>query len=501
MMTILTNNSPALIPLLLLATALSIPLISMKRSRLAWPVTMLASILSVAIAVFNVFRVMKEGVIHYRLGDWVPPIGIDYVLDHLSAFVILVINGVAFFVLLHSKKIVEKELPHKIVPYYAALVLMLCGFNGILITGDLFNLYVFLEISSLAMYGLIASGEKQSPVAAFRYLIMGTIAASFYLMGIGFLYMKTDSLNMADVKAILPSVIDQPAIVVALVLIFLGMGIKMALFPMHGWLPDAYTYAPSTSSAIIAPTGTKVGAYVLLRVMFFVFGFAYVTKTLPVAQILSYLAAIAIIYGSVVAIAQKEMKRMLAFSSVAQIGYIGLGIGLANPLGLVGAVLHVLNHAFMKGTLFLVAGNLRYKLGHSRIDKLDNTVRKKMPYTMAAFTLAALSMVGLPPMAGFFSKWYLVLATIENSNGLLLAVILISSLLNLVYFFRILEKVYMRPRTDTPPEEETDIARNEVGASMLWPTLILAAGLIILGLLNAFIVKGVLNFIVPAAGM
>jgi len=499
MMTILTNNSPALIPLLLLATALLIPLVSMKRHWLAWPVTMLASMLSVAISVFNISRVMNEGVIHYNMGNWAPPIGIEYVLDHLSAFVILVINSVAFFVLLHAKKIVEKELPHKRVPYFAAIVLMLCGFNGIVITGDLFNLYVFLEISSLSLYGLIASGEKQSPVAAFRYLIMGTIAASFYLLGIGFLYMKTGSLNMADVKAILPSVLDQPAIVVALVLIVLGMGIKMALFPMHGWLPDAYTYAPSTSSAIIAPTGTKVGAYVLLRVMFFVFGVTFVTKTLPVAQIITYLAAIAIIYGSVVAIAQKEMKRMLAYSSVAQIGYIGLGIGLANPFGLIGAVLHVLNHAFMKACLFLVAGNFRFKLGHSRIDKLNNSVRKKMPWTMAAFTVGALSMVGLPPMAGFFSKWYLALATLENSNVLLLIVILISSLLNLVYFFRILEKVYMRPRTDTPPdEEETDIERDEVGASMLWPTLILAAGLIILGLLNAFIVKGVIKFILPA---
>ena len=497
-MTILTNNSPVLIPLLFLATALLIPLAAMKRPWLAWPLTMLASILSVAIAVFNVFRVMNEGVIHYHLGNWEPPIGIEYVLDHLSAFVMLVINSVAFLVLLHAKKIVEKELPHKRVPYYAALVLMLCGFNGIVITGDLFNLYVFLEISSLSLYGLIASGEKKSPVAAFRYLIMGTIAASFYLLGIGFLYMETGSLNMADVRAILPSLLDLPAIVIALVLIVLGMGIKMALFPMHGWLPDAYTYAPSTSSAIIAPTGTKVGAYVLLRVMFFVFGVTFVSRTLPIARILTLLAAMAIIYGSIMAIAQKEMKRMLAYSSVAQIGYITLGIGLANPLGLIGAVLHVLNHAFMKGCLFLVAGNFRFKLGHSHIDKLNDSIRKKMPWTMAAFTTAALSMVGLPPLAGFFSKWYLALGTIKNSDWLLLVVILVSSLLNAVYFFRILEKVYMRPRNADSQEEETVIKREEVGASMLLPTLILAAGLIVLGLLNAFIVKGIIEFIIPA---
>lgn len=498
MMTILTNNSPALIPLLLLATALLIPLVALKRHGLAWPVTMLASIVSVAISVFNVFRVINEGPIHYRLGNWVPPIGIEYVLDHLSAFVMLVINGVALLVLLHAKKIVEKELPHKRVPYYAAATLMLCGFNGIVITGDLFNLYVFLEISSLSLYGLIASGEKQSPVAAFRYLIMGTIAASFYLLGIGFLYMETGSLNMADVKAILPSLLDQPAIFIALSLMVLGMGIKMALFPLHAWLPDAYTYAPSTSSAIIAPTGTKVGAYVLLRVLFFVFGVTFVSRVLPITRILTWLAAIAIIYGSIMAIAQREMKRMLAYSSVAQVGYIGLGIGLANSFGLIGAVLHVLNHSFMKACLFLVSGNFRFKLGHTNIDKFNDSLRKKMPWTMAAFTTAALSMVGLPPLAGFFSKLYLAMGTIEKSAWLFLVVILISSLLNAVYFFRILEKVYMRPRNPNPAAEEIDVKRDEVSSSMLLPTLILAAGLIVLGLLNFFIVKGIIKFIVPA---
>ncbi len=499
---IVTSNSPVLIPLLFLATALLIPLVAWKRNWLAWPMTMLASMASVAISVFNIFAVIQEGQpIRYYLGDWVPPIGIEYVLDHLSAFVMLVINGVAFLVLIHAKQIVSRELPGKEMPYYAAVVLMLCGFNGIVITGDLFNLYVFLEISSLSLYGLIAVGEKQSPVAAFRYLIMGTIAASFYLLGIGFLYLKTGSLNMADVKAILPLLGDQPAVFIALALMVLGMGIKMALFPLHGWLPDSYTYAPSTSSAIIAPTGTKVGAYVLLRVLFFVFGLTYITRMpVPVTSIITWMAAIGIIYGSIMAIAQKEMKRMLAYSGVAQVGYIGLGIGLANPLALVGAVLHVLNHAFMKACLFLVAGNFRFKLGHSNIFKLNHSIRKKMPWTMAAFTVAALSMVGLPPMAGFFSKWYLALGTLKDSNWHFLVVILVSSLLNAVYFFRIIEKVYMKPINNNPAgnEESAEPVRDEVGSSMLVPTLILAAGLIALGLLNAFIVKGILNFIIPA---
>lgn len=504
---VLTTTSPLLvmIPLLYLVFGLVIPIIGWKKSSLAWPVMMLASLAASVISIINVLTVMERGPMRYLMGGWKPPMGIEYVLDHLSAFVMLVINVVGFFVLLHAKKIVTFEMKGKEGPYFAAISLMLCGFNGIVNTGDLFNLYVFLEISSLSLYGLIAIGEKPSPVAAFRYLVMGAIAASFYLMGVGFLYISTGSLNMADVKAILPSLGAQPPVViVALGLMVMGMGIKMALFPLHNWLPDAYTYAPSTTSAIVAPTGTKVASYVLIRVLFFVFGVKFVAETLPVAKTIAWLSAIGIIYGSILAIAQKEMKRMLAYSSVAQIGYIGLGIGMANPLALVGAVLHILNHAFMKATLFLVSGNFRFKLGHSNIFKLDNSIRKKMPWTMLAFTIAALSMVGLPPMAGFFSKWYLVLGTIQGSHWLFLATILVSSLLNAVYFFRILEKVYMKPvKTNEDDghhdkEEEPEIKRDEVGGTMLVPTLVLAAALIVLGLLNAVLVNGIIKFIIPA---
>jgi multicomponent Na+:H+ antiporter subunit D len=518
-MDLITNNSPVLIPLLFIAAAMLLPIIAWKRYNLAWPFTVLVSLTSVVIAAFNVTRVMEHGVIHYHLGDWAPPVGIEYVLDHLSAFVILVINAVALLVLVHSKIMVKVDMPGKEMPYYTAALLMLCGFNGIVITGDLFNLYVFLEISSLSLYGLLASGrEKQAPVASFRYLIMGTVAGSFYLLGVGFLYITTGSLNMADVKAIIPTLLNSPAaptILIALAMMVLGMAIKMALFPMHGWLPDAYTYAPATTSALVAPTGTKVGSYVLLRIMLFVFGVGYVTKVLPVAQVISWLAAIGIIYGSIMAIAQKEMKRMLAYSSVAQIGYIAMGIGLANKLALIGAVLHILNHAFMKGALFLVSANFRYKLGHSNISKMDNSIRKKMPWTMVAFTIAALSMVGIPPMAGFFSKWYLALGTIQNKNWIFLVVILVSSLLNAVYFFRILEKTYMKPKTEENDhndanhhddhnaaiDETENVERDEVRASMLVPTLVMAVSLIVLGVLNAFIVKGVIAYIAPAVGL
>ena len=491
------NNSPALPVVLLLPAAIAIPLIALVWKRSAYAVTVLTTAAVTAVSALNVAKVLAGGPIHYRLGGWFPPIGIEYVLDPLSAFVILVVNTVAFLVLAHSRRLVELEIPDpgKHVPYYAVALLMLCGFNGILVTGDFFNLYVWLEICSLSLYGLVAVGSRKAPVAAFRYLIMGTIGACFYLLGLGFLFTVTGTLNMADLKAVFPHVAGQPTAVVGLVLMVVGFGLKMALFPLHGWLPDAYTQAPSSSSALIAPTGTKVAAYVLIRVLFFVFGLDYVRRVLPLTQVIAWLSAAGILYGSIMAIAQKEMKRMLAYSSVAQIGYIGLGIGLANPYGFIGAVLHVMNHAIMKALLFMTAGHFRMKLGHSTIPRFDADVRRRMPWTTAAFAVGALSMVGLPPTVGFFSKWYLALGTIGRSNWIFLGVILASSLLNAVYFFRVIERLYFVK--SKPEAGGVESAVSEAPASMLVPVLLLAAAILVLGLLNAVVVKGILEAAVP----
>ncbi len=493
------NNAPALAPLIFLFAGIIIPLVALKLRSLAYFVALTATLASTIVSISNVFYVLDSGPIQYYFGGWPPPIGIEYVLDPLSAFLTAVINGITFIVLISAGKIVEKEIPeHKRVPYYALVMLFLCGCNGIILTGDFFNLYVFLEISSLALYGMVAVGDKKSPFSAFRYLIMGTVGGGFYLLGVGFLYIHTGSLNMADIKGILPVLGTNPVVIVALSLMVLGLGIKMALFPLHGWLPDAYTHAPSASSSIMAPIGVKIGAYGILRILFFVFGLKFVTQVFPIAQIITWLSAVGIIYGSILAISQDEMKRMLAYSSISQIGYIGLGIGLANPFGIIGAVLHILNHGLMKACLFLVAGNFRMKLGHSNIKDFNDTLRKKMPWTTAAFAAGALAMVGIPPTVGFFSKWYLVLGTIENKSWHFLVVILLSSLLNAVYFFRIIEKIYFKSHDGSQVNEEKQpIKRSEVTISMLVPTLVLAVALFIFGLLNTLIVKGVLMKVLP----
>jgi multicomponent Na+:H+ antiporter subunit D len=380
-------------------------------------------------------------------------------------------------------------------PYYALAMLMMLGFNGMLLTGDLFNLYVFLEISSLSSYALIAIGDKPAPFAAFRYLIIGTTGGTLYLLGVGFLYTVTGTLNIIDMAAMLPMFMESTAVFAALVLMVVGIGVKAALFPMHGWLPDSYTFAATSSTALIAPIGTKVGAYILFRIVLWLFGVELTDAIAPVSYIIGVLACIGILYGSIMAIAQTEMKRMLAYSSVSQIGYIIMGLSLANPWGFAGALLHVLNHAVMKACLFMVSGNLRVKEGHSDISLFDDSYRKKYPWTMAAFSIGAISMVGLPPLAGFFSKWYLALGTIDNSNWLFLAVILVSSLLNAVYFFRILEKVYMM-NPSKEQKEPSGGSYNEPKASMLIPTSVLALSLFVIGFANAAIV-GILLGVFP----
>lgn len=498
----ITAHTPVLIPVAFLIAGLLTPLAGALHRRLAPALALVASGLVAALSVAGLHGVLAGGAVRYRLGDWPPPIGIEFVLDPLSAFVVSVVTVVAFVVLLHSLRVVEHEMPDKIVPYYTATLIFLTGLTGMVVTGDLFNLYVFLEISSLSGYTLLAVGNRRAPVSAFRYLTLGTAGASFYLLGLAFLYIQTGSLNMADVAAILPRVPGKTAVLIGLVFMTLGMGLKMALFPLHGWLPDAYTNAGSTSTALVAPIGTKVAAYVLLRLFFFVLGPSFVRDELPLLAAVGYLGAAGVIWGSLMAITKTELKRMLAYSSVAQVGYIAVGIGLGSPLGFIGAVLHTVNHACMKACLFLVSANLRVRQAHTYIPRFDQHLRRAMPWSMGAFSLAALSMIGLPPTAGFFSKWYLALGALEQSNWLFLAVLLVSSLLNAVYFFRVLERVYLIPGREAPAPSAEPAAGSavlrEVGGSMLVTTLALAASLLVLGIGNAWIVTHLIRPMLPS---
>ena len=408
----MTDQIPVLIIIIPLLSALITPLLGWWRKNLCYPWVIFSLALCTLCSIFVLETVLNTGVIHYYLGSWLPPLGIEYVIDHLNALMLVIISTTALIVAIYSKKSITQEIEGSIVYFYTVFLLQVTGFLGIVITGDLFNLYVFLEITSLTGYALIAAGEDGAPFATFRYIIMGTVGACFYLLGVGYLYIVTGSLNIADLARILPDLYGSKVILVAFAFFFVGIAIKMALFPLHVWLPDAYTKAPSAVSALIAPLMTKISVYVMLRIMFTVFKPSLSIDMLPVTDIMIWLGITAIVAGAVMALAQIDFKRMFCYIVVAEIGYMVGGTGIANSVAIKGVVLHILNDAIMTLGMFTVAGIVYYQTKAHNLTDFKNLF-KKMPYTMAAFVVTALSIIGVPPTCGFFSKWYLIQGAIS----------------------------------------------------------------------------------------
>jgi len=439
------------------------------------------------LSIMILHHVLTRGPIHYWLGGWQPPWGIEYVMDALNAYVLIVLLFLALVCAIYSKKNIEHELPQKRVSFYTIYQLLITGLCGITVTGDIFNMYVFIEITSLSAYALIAARGKIALKASFTYLILGSIGACFFLLGIGFLYSVTGSLNIHDLSLLLPPLYGNRVVKAAFVFFIVGLSIKMALFPLHTWLPDAHAFAPSEISAMLSGIIIEIATYAFIRVAFSVFTVNFI-KLLPIFDILCWVAATAIIIGSILAITQLNLKRMLAYSSVANMGYIMLAVGLSTSAtnypwgGLTPASMHILNHALMKGCLFLVAGAFIYKADLWYIADLRGLGRK-MPYTCAAFAIAALSMIGVPPSVGFVSKLYIILASLEAKKIVFVVIILLSSLLNLVYFWRVIETLYMKREEGKEHSSTSSSSKNELPLSMLIPVLTLASLCIIMGIL------------------
>lgn len=470
---------PILIIVIPLITAIAIPLLGRINRSLCWFITVVVTLLSFIEAYYLLTTVISSGPISYHLGGWAPPWGIEYVVDYLSGLVLVVVSFLAFMVAVYAKSSLEKEIEESKRPFfYSVYMLFFTGLMGMTITGDIFNLYVFIEITSLSAYILVAmGGRREALVASFNYLVLGTIAGTFILIGIGYLYMATGTLNMADLRLLLPALYGSTTVRTAFAFFTVGLSLKIALFPLHTWMPNAYTEAPSSVSALVASTGSKVGAYVLLRIMFTVFTVDFDIRAVPVTKILIILSCFAIVAGSVIAIAQTNIKRMLAYSSVGQIGYIVLGMALVNQLAMTGSLIHIFNHAIMKGGLFLAVGAVVYKTGVVDIEDFKG-LGKKMPYTMAAFTIGALSMVGMPLTVGFVSKWYLILGAVKAGMWYIVPVILLSSLLTAVYFGRVIEWIYFHP----VPERLQGQSAGDAPFGMVAPTLVLSILTIIFGL-------------------
>lgn len=469
-----------LVALQVLLPMLAAPLcvIISRFGRFAWLVTLAVTWCVAAMCLVTFEQVYTSGqAIHYYMGGWMAPFGIEYRIDLLNASILVLVSLIAAIILPYMRMSAQEEIIRERLPYfYAAFLLCLCGLLGIVSTNDAFNLYVFLEISSLASYALIAMGrDRRALTASFQYLILGTIGATFILIGIGYLYLMTGTLNISDLAARIAGVQYTHPVLVSFAFITVGLCMKIALYPLHIWLPNAYAYAPSAISAFLAAVATKVGMYVVLRFFYTLFGYEFSFSGMHLALIFTALAIPAILIGSLVAVFQSNLKRMLAFSSIAQIGYVTLGIGLATPMGLSAGITHIFNHAVIKCALFLALGCFALRLGGRTSIGDVRGMGRHMPFTSAAFVIGGLGLIGVPFTSGFISKWYLMTATLDGGWWLILGVIVISSLLALVYVWRVVETLYFRP------VHESFDKVVEAPASMVIPLWVMAGAVLWMG--------------------
>ena len=466
----------------IIAPLIGAPLcVILRRRTAAWVLSVLVCFACLVMSSQLLLRVLHSGTISYALGSWSAPWGIEYRVDAVNAFILLLVSLIGSVVILYAPASTRKELPDtRSNLFYAAYLLCLTGLLGMTVTGDAFNVFVFLEISSLSSYALISLGpDRRALAAAYRYLVLGTIGATFFVIGLGLMYMMTGTLNMADLAERLMHVRETRTVLAAFAFLSVGLSLKLALFPMHSWLPNAYAYAPSVVTAFIAATATKVAVYVYLRFFFTIFGPVYTFEMLRLDRFIVPLALIGIVVASLVAVFQSNIKRLLAYSSVAQIGYIVLGIGFVSVTGLTGSLIHLFNHAVMKGALFLALGCVMYRCGSVELADMRG-LGQRMPLTMAAFVLGGLSLIGVPLTVGFVSKWYLVLAALERGWWPVAALILLASLIAVIYIWRVVEVAYFqKPDSDDAPSGEAPL-------SMLIPTWILIGASLYFGIAASF---------------
>ncbi len=455
----------------------------LRRRDLAFAVAMAASVFALIAALRLWLQVAHTGTLSYAIGNWQPPWGIEYRVDRLSSFMLVLVSGMAVLVLPFARRSIQFEIAERQhYLFYTMFLLCMGGLLGMCITGDAFNVFVFLEISSLSTYVLIAMGrDRRALLAAYQYLVMGTIGATFIVIGIGMLYLMTGTLNMIDLAQRVSQVQGTRPVLVGLAFITVGLALKLALFPLHQWLPNAYAFAPSAVSAFVAATATKVAIYVLLRFYFVVLGQQTVFTRLPTEQALLVLALAGMFAASTIAIFQTDLKRLFAYSSVGQVGYIILGLSFDSANGLTASILHLFNHGITKGAIFMLLGGVALTMGGTSLARVQGLARV-MPLTSFGILLCGLSLIGVPGTAGFVSKWYLLIAALEKGQWWLAFLILGSSLLALAYVWRFVEVAYFRePRADIATAKEAPL-------SMLVPAGLLVLATLYFGLDTRFTV-------------
>ncbi|OPL14957.1 MAG: hypothetical protein AVO34_00115 [Firmicutes bacterium ML8_F2] len=488
----LVSKLPFLCVISTLIASFCMPVLARWKKEFCAPLATFITGAVFATALFVGYHVSHGNVIHFPVSGWPPPWGIEIVVDTLSSMMLMLISGICFLILIYSFHAIRHELENNVVGwYYTAFLLCMAGMMGLVITNDIFNMYVFIEVTGIGAVALVASkGTRLATEAALKYLLLATIGSGFVLFGIGFIYMMTGNLNLSYIAMELSEVKDSYPFLIWTSLSFLvvGFGVKSALFPLHLWLPDAHSSTASPSSAVLSSLVVKVYIIAFLKILLIAFGLEIFHETY-IRSLILVLSVVAMLAGSLFAFVQIELKRRLAYSTVAQIGYVFLGIGLGTPWGLTAGMLHILVHACMKTCLFLTAGAVYYQTGRKKVNQFAG-LGYKMPITMGAFTVASFSMVGIPLFGGFISKYGLALGSLEADLPLLILVIILSGLLNATYYFPIIGQAYFSLEEGHEHEEKT-FQKDKLPLSMLVPIAILAVCILYLGIFPG----GVLDFI------
>ena len=495
----MTVHFSALIIVVPLMAAFAIAIAGWIDKRWCFPLTALALLANLLASAGLLVQVLQTGLVEYHMAGWEPPVGIGLRVDHLNGIVLVAVAAVAFLNLVGTRPIVEKTYADRLGAFYTLYILFVTGLMGITATGDAFNLYVLLEISALTGYALIGMGPGRAPLSSLNYIFMGTIGASFYLLGVGYLYMATGTLNMADLAMRLPDVYTSRLVVSAFILCMAGLCLKMGLFPLHAWLPNAYSHAPSPVSSLVAPLMTKVMIYVMVRVMLTVFTPAFAFDLMRINAAMVWLAVIAIVAGSLMALSTRRLKRMLTYIVVAEVGYMVGGFWLGNRAGMSGAILHIVNDAAMTFCVFLAAAAFLQKTKGETIDDLQGMFAK-MPVSMGVFAVGGFAIIGVPPTCGFFSKWYLISGGLAAGQYAFVAALLFSSLVNLVLFFRIFEIAYFEPFTyhhGAHGDAVHGSAIDEAPLQMLTVMVVAALTLFVLGVYSGDIVENFVAHVLP----
>ncbi len=484
------HHFPALLFLFPLFAAIAMPVVCLRHRQWSRPIALAVLGAMVVVSILNLNSVINDGEVRYAFSGWIAPLGIEWVADGLASVIMVTLSTLGLLALVFTGPTSPKDLGGRIVHYHILILLLISALTGIVFAGDLFNLFVFLEVAAISSYALIGVAGGRALFAAFRYLVLGTLGASLYLLGVSYFYAASGTLNMADMAEKLPQLLTSKAVVGGLLFMFIGLGIKMALVPFHAWLPDAYTYAPESISPILAALVTKVALLGWVRIIYWVLGAKAIVYDIPVLVLVGVLGTLAAVIGAVLALSQRDIKMMFAYGGISHIGIILIGVSQGNHTGFVGGIFYLLNDAVMQAALFFLAGVAICQYGVRTVEDLGK-IGKRAPWFTGGLVVVALGMIGLPPTGGFFGKWYIILGALEANNYIAVAAVLLSTLLTLAYFVRLFEALFR------PLASDSETAFGDIPFPFKLSVGVTSAAVMILGLFSDPIVQFLLNQALP----